>query len=369
LFFVLFTGKAFYSPMAFIITTSGNHVASQWSLVVGLADYVVKPGNQSGVLVCRVEAWSTPCFMGLYIHNGNGVNGGSVLVGNGNGWTRVDLNGNHVRLYSVVASLPIYIWLPLLTLYFALIAYILLREVERGYVQPLRDPRVLGVATLIAISINSILVGALYVDQATPRYSLPGISVEWGFNLENSTVSAKLLLSGFYILQSATCSYSPIGANTSHPLETIIVSGDTVVATIPSTIYEQVYKSRVLDPTPPIPANLSVYEAIPVKCRFTLDKGVFEASYLAVFYWRDLIVHVVDSSVLVDNPNPVGVNASIYIVDLKRGRLLNSTSVFFEPLSSVWIDLGLYGAGVYRVIVQYNLLGLVRTRVLETVVS
>jgi len=364
--------------MAFIISTSGNHVVPQWSLVVGLADYVVKPGNQSGVLVCRVEAWSTPCFMGLYILNGNGVNGGLngkgvnggyVLVGNGNGWTRVGLNGNHVRLYGVVASLPIYIWLPLLTLYFALIAYILLREVERGYVQPLRDPRVLGVAILMAISINSVLVGALYVDQATPRYSLPGISVEWGFNLENSTVSAKLLLSGFYILQSATCSYSPIGANTSYPLETIIVNGDTVVATIPSTIYEQVYKSRVLDPIPPIPANLSVYEAIPVKCRFTLDKGVFEASYLAVFYWRDLIVRVVDSSVLVDNSNPVGVNASIYIVDLERGRLVNSTSVFVEPLSSVWIDLGLYGAGVYRVIVQYNLLGLVRTRVVETVVS
>jgi hypothetical protein len=274
-----------------------------------------------------------------------------------------------VRLYSVVASLPIYIWLPLLTLYFALIAYILLREVERGYVQPLRDPRVLGVAILIAISINSVLVGALYVDQATPRYSLPGISVEWGFNLENSTVSAKLLLSGFYILQSAMCSYSPIGANTSYPLETIIVGGDTVIATIPSTIYEQVYKSRVLDPTPPIPANLSVYEAIPIKCRFTLDKGVFEASYLAVFYWRDLIVRVVDSSVLVDNPNPVGVNASIYIMDLERGRLVNSTSVLVEPLSSVWIDLGLYGAGVYRVIIQYNLLGLVRTRVVETVVS
>ncbi|MCC6009992.1 MAG: hypothetical protein LM588_03240, partial [Fervidicoccaceae archaeon] len=280
--------------MAFIITTSGNHVASQWSLVVGLADYVVKPGNQSGVLVCRVEAWSTPCFMGLYVLNGNGVNGGSVLVGNGNGWTRVGLNGNHVRLYSVVASLPIYIWLPLLTLYFALIAYILLREVRRGYVHPLRDTRVLGLAILMAISINNILVGALYVDQATPRYSLPGISVEWGFNLENSTVSAKLLLGGFYILESAACSYSPIGANTSYPLETIIVSGDTVVATIPSTIYEQVYKSRVLDPTLPIPANLSVYEAIPVKCRFTLDKGVFEASYLAVFYWRDLVVRVVD---------------------------------------------------------------------------
>jgi hypothetical protein len=147
------------------------------------------------------------------------------------------------------------------------------------------------------------------------------------------------------------------------------MNGDTVVATIPSTIYEQVYKSRVLDPIPPIPANLSVYEAIPIKCRFTLDKGVFEASYLAVFYWRDLIVHIVDSSVLVDNPNPVGVNASIYIVDLKRGRLVNSTSVLVEPLSSVWIDLGLYRAGVYRVIVQYNLLSLVRTRVVETVVS
>jgi len=149
--------------------------------------------------------------------NGKGVNRGYVLVGNGNGLTRVGLNGDHVRLYGVVASLPIYTWLPLLTLYFALIAYILLREVERGYVHPLRDPRVLGVAILMAISINSVLVGALYIDQATPRYSLPGISVEWGFNLENSTVSAKLLLSGFYILQSATCSYSPIGANTSYP--------------------------------------------------------------------------------------------------------------------------------------------------------
>jgi len=100
-----------------------------------------------------------------------------------------------------------------------------------------------------------------------------------------------------------------------------------------------------------------------------LIKGVFEASYLAVFYWRDLIVHAVDSSVLVNNPNPVGVNASIYVMDLERGRLLNSTSVLVKPLSSVWIDLGLYGAGVYRVIVQYNLLGLVRTRVVETVVS
>jgi hypothetical protein len=344
---------------------------------------VLLPSNESTVLVCRVEAYSTPCFTGVYISNGNGLNGlngarGWVLVpngnNNGNSWIRVGLNGNNLRIYTVVATIPLYYWVPGLLAYFTLTFYTLSQRVRIGRRRVLYDPSIVTMALLIVLTTNALLVGAVYVDQATPRYNLPGLSISWHFNLEESTLKATLDLGGVYELVNASCrarlnGNGLNGNGRAFELNVSIIGENIVVATIPSYIYELLFNSTTLEPIPPIPADLSVYAAIPIQCRFTLDKAIFESTYLATFYWRDLVLHIVKSSVLVNNPNPVRVNTTIYIVDLERGRLLNSTSVLIGPLSSVWIDLGVYGAGVYRVIVQYDLLGLVRTRVVEVAVS
>jgi len=85
LFLLLFIGKVFYFPVVLIVSTSSG-VFSQWSLLVGFAGYLYKPVNQSNVLVCLVEAYSTPCFTGTYMVNGvNGNGRGYVVVPNGNG--------------------------------------------------------------------------------------------------------------------------------------------------------------------------------------------------------------------------------------------------------------------------------------------
>lgn len=333
-------------------------------------------------MVCRVEAYGTPCFTGLYINNGvNGDGGGFVLVanGNGNGWLRVSLNGNGFRVYSVVATIPFIVWIPALGAYFTIIGLLLWRGVGLGTKQVLQEPRVISLGLLLALSVNTLLVGAVYVDQATPRYSVPGISIDWSFDLETSTVTAKLNLGGMYTLLNATCKYLPPGATggfnnnnnnnrASWAIETQVVNTTTVVAIIPRSAYEEYFNSRVLEPVPPIPAYLSVYEAMLIHCEFRLDKGVFRASYVATFYWRDLSVHVNGSRVVIYNPNPVSINTTLHIVDLESRGVVYSGALSIEALSREEVDLANYGPSVYRVVVQYILLGLARSRVVEVAV-
>lgn len=241
----------------------------------------------------------------------------------------------------------------------------------------------------MALTLNIILVGAVYVDQATPRYYLPGVSVEWGFNLDNSTLLARLDLNNVYTLLNATCWYKPPGVTNgfstngngngngrnngsngvNHYLETLIVDSSTVVAIIPWSVYEEYFNNRVLEPTLPIPAYLSVYEAIPVYCEFKLDKAVFKASYLITFYWRDLVIHSEGSRIIISNPNPVSINASIHILDLKKGRFIYSNSTVINSLGKEVFDLSSYEPSIYRVVVQYRILGLVRSRIVEVEVS
>lgn len=379
-------GKAFYLPVTLVVSTSDTIASSRWGLLIGLAEYVSKPVNQSEVLVCRVEALSTPCFTGLYIVNGvNGNGRGFVYVsnGNGNGGLRVSLNGNHVRIYSVIASIPPYVWIPILVVYFALLAYVLWKNTRMGYLRVLSESRVIEFGLLMAITLNVILVGAVYVDQATPRYYLPGVSVEWSFNLDNSTLIARLNLNNVYTLLNATCWYKPPGVvngfatnsnsngsnGVNYPLETLIVDLSTIVAIIPRSVYEEYFNNRILEPVSPVPAYLSVYEAIPVYCEFKLDKAVFKASYLITFYWRDLVVRSEGSRVVISNPNPVSINASIHVLDLKKGHFVYSNNMTISALGEEVFDLSSYEPGVYRVIVQYKMLGLVRSRIVEVEVS
>jgi len=371
LYFTLLLGKALYLPVALVVSSGSGTVVPRRDLVFGVADYVLSPANGSRVLVCLPEAWATACFTGYYVSSGNGR--WAYLVGNGNGFLRVGLNGNGVRVYTVALTAPYVVWVPALALYLAYLAYELVGSVRLGYRLPLRDPRVMGLALLIVLSLNSILVGALYVDQATPRYSVPGVGVRWWFDLESSTLTVELDLGGVYTLVNASCSLRPEMASSNrwnhgnnlgnYVLDTRIVGVSTVVVAVPWYVYEYLYSRVVLEPTPLVPANLSYYATLPVSCTFRLDKGVLQATFLAEFYWRDLEVSVEGALARVRNPNPVRVEARAFVVDLGRGSVAGRVDLELEPLGAAELDLGTYGPGRYRVVVQYVLLGLGRSRV------
>jgi len=368
IYFTLLAGKALYLPVALAISSGSGTVVPRWDLVFGLAEYVSRPANGSRVLACFPEAWATACFTGYYVSNGNGR--WVDVIGYSNGFLRVGLNGNGVRVYSVALTAPYTVWVPVLALYLTYLAYELVGSIRLGYRLPLRDPRVAGLALLLALSLNAILVGALYVDQATPRYSAPGIGVRWSFDLESSTLTAELDLGGIYTLVSASCSLRPEPASNNggsssgnYVFDTRIVGGSTVVVVVPRYVYEHLYSTVVLKPVPPVPANLSYYTALPVSCTFRLDKGVLQATFLAEFYWRDLAVSVDGALVRVGNPNPVRVGARAFVMDLNRGSIVGSLDLELEPLGAVELDLSGYGPGRYRVVVQYTLLGLGRSRV------
>ena len=364
----MFTGKVFYFPFTFTVASSSNSVVSQWDLIVGVAGYILKPGNNTLVLTCLREAWSTPCFTGVYVVNSNGK--GFILIPSSNNNHGVLYTLNNIIIYSIKATIPHIIWTSLLAVYFTIILIVLVKSVKEGYKIVLRDSRVLSLAILIVLFVNSILVGAVYVDQSTPRYSVQGVSVKWSFYLENSTLLVTLDLGDIYTLESAMCNHKLQVDNTSNNyLETRITSSNIILVTIPGYIYEYLYNKTVLEPIPLTPVNLSVYATIPVYCEFRLDKGVFQVTFITEFYWRDLVVSVRDTLVEIYNPNPIPIEAKIFILDVERGRVVNSTSMYFKPLSVIDLDLSVYGAGKYRVLAQYTLLGLGRSRVAYVEVS
>lgn len=364
------------------MASSSNSVVSQWDLIVGVAGYVSKPVNNTPVLVCLSEAWNTPCFTGTYITSSNGK--GYVLVHNGNNNNRgslYPLNNNNVRVYSIISAIPRVVWISLLALYFTLLSILLVKSIEIGYKLSLRDSRVFVLALVLSLSVNSILVGGVYIDQATPRYTIPGVSVNWSFHYENSTLVVILDLGEIYTLVNTTCvlKLAETGnksdfANNKNTginsvLEVQVVSNNTVLVIIPGYAYEYLYNKTVLEPIPLTPVNLSVYATIPVSCKFKLDKGVLQATFIAEFYWRDLVLGVRDTLVEIHNPNQVFIETKIYILDLERGVIVNTTSVCLKPLDTINLDLSIYGTGKYRVLVQYTLLGLRRSRVAYVDVS
>jgi len=361
LYFLLFTGKAFYLPLTLTVASTSNSIISQWDLIVGLADYILKPSNGTYVLVCLREAWSTPCSIGIYIANNNSR--GVILTANGNNGRLLLNNFNNMRVYSIRAIIPSVKWISLLTLYFTLIIAGLVKSVKAGYKLTLRDSSVLSIATLLILSINSILVGAVYIDQATSRYSIPGVNIKWNFNLENSTLILTLDLSKTYTLEGVTCIHTLQVDNASYNYLEAKITNNTVLVVIPDYIYEYLYNKTILEPIPLIPANLSVYSAIPVFCEFKLDKGVFQVTLIIEFYWRDLVITVENALVRIYNPNPVSLDIKIYTVNVERGQIVNSTSISLKSLSDTVLDLSTYGAGKYRVLVQYTLLGLGRSKV------
>jgi len=379
LYFLLFTGKAFYLPLSLTVASSSNYVVSEWGLIVGVAGYLYKPTNNTPVLVCYSEAWSTPCFTGVYVVNSNGR--GYILVlsnnngNNGRGLLYPLNNNNNGRVYSIVATVPYTVWVPILVVYFALLSYALMRSVKASYKLALREHRVLGLALVLVLSINTILVGAVYVDQATPRYAIPGVTVKHSFHLENNTLVITLDLSGVYVLESVKCVFKTIEYNSSSNnlvnsvLESRVVENSTILVVIPNYVYEYLYNKTVLEPIPLLPANLSVYATIPVSCEFRLDKGVLQATFIAEFYWRDLVVTARDNVAEIYNPNPISLEARVFITNIDRGRVVSSTSIVLKPLSTITLDLSEYGAGNYRVTVQYTLLGLGRSRVAYVMVS
>ena len=366
-------------PLSLTVASSSNYVVSEWSLIVGVAGYLYKPTNNTPVLVCYSEAWSTPCFTGVYVINSNG-RGYILVLSNNNGNSGRGLfyplnNNNNGRVYSIVATVPYTVWVPILVVYFALLSYALMRSVEASYRLALREHRVLGLALVLVLSINTILVGAVYVDQATPRYAIPGVTVKHSFHLENNTLVITLDLSGVYVLESVKCVFKTIEYNSSSNnlvnsvLESRVVENSTILVVIPNYVYEYLYNKTVLEPIPLLPANLSVYATIPVSCEFRLDKGVLQATFIAEFYWRDLIVTARDNVAEIYNPNPISLEARVFITNIDRGRVVSSTSIVLKPLSTITLDLSEYGAGNYRVTVQYALLGLGRSRVAYVMVS
>jgi hypothetical protein len=213
------------------------------------------------------------------------------------------------------------------------------------------------------------------VDQATPRYAIPGVTVKHSFHLENNTLVITLDLSGVYVLESVKCVFKTIEYNSSSNnlvnsvLESRVVENSTILVVIPNYVYEYLYNKTVLEPIPLLPANLSVYATIPVSCEFRLDKGVLQATFIAEFYWRDLVVTARDAVAEIYNPNPISLEARVFITNIDRGRVVSSTSIVLKPLSTITLDLSEYGTGNYRVTVQYTLLGLGRSRVAYVMVS
>jgi len=246
-----------------------------------------------------------------------------------NGTIYVELGGtsnpvavNATRIYRVVASVSATVWIPAFAACCAWIIILLWRRRDRelGGVE-------LGLVVLILLN---ALAFSMYLDQRIDTYNYPTISVEWSYNISSNTITARLPPN--VTIEGIECWYAPPRTSPlsrslgdeNHTLDAGVVNGSSIVIAVPDDLYREYYTwySSMLN-TSGIkslpPKRLSINVGVPIRCRFVLSGGVkIVASYTLAFKLRDLELRNEGSRIIVVNPNPVPVNATIYVLDAQK---------------------------------------------------
>ncbi|MEM4426773.1 MAG: hypothetical protein QXV55_04215 [Acidilobaceae archaeon] len=253
--------------------------------------------------------------------------------------------------YSVILEIPTILWALSVILATALLTHATLTLAPRGF-------KILTTVTSIALVINAVAVGSLYIDQSPLTYPIPEIKLNSvRINLEEGLFIVELGLENLEI-RSASCSVDGFGQ-----LETRVVQ-NTVKVRLPEEYFEWLYSVRSAErpyvpPTPPA----SIYEFVRTSCSIDLDIGRLEGRYVASFMWREPDIEVSGSKVFVINRNRVPLEVMVTIIDKNRLTIVERSLKTIEPLGVLLVEVP--GPGVYDVRINYVFLGVERARGVE----
>lgn len=386
-YLLVVSGKAFNLPVGLALVPADVNNWRRGDLLFLISTAIQPVLNESYVVACYPGYWNTACLSGIAIVNNhqnnsrttyikllsvygrnnlnNGYNNASELV-------RIYSIGPEFKVYSVVFRVPRELAVPLQLLVFFTVAYIAYQRVKSSFRRALGETHVLTPVFLLVFMFNMTIIGTTYIEQASVFYRVTGVSVNYEFNLTDSTIRALINTSGVYVVRDAQC-YIQLNNNQRNNYsynnnESILVLGTKLVdsiitARIPSELYVKLYESASGKYTLPIvPAYMSVLDTFVVKCRVRLNVGEFTFSVVAEVYWRDLEIEVVNNTLYIYNPNPVPLTARIVSVG-HRGELTYNAEIVVDRLTRVQVDLA--GIDCRRVIVQYTLLGITRSKVVD----
>ncbi|MCE4620446.1 MAG: hypothetical protein F7C33_05415 [Desulfurococcales archaeon] len=336
---LLFTLKPLGAPYAIAVSTT-KPVQGSLLLLEKKPIHEIKPGD------CVLYCWDkmrTSCIQARIMSGGRDYLVGAPLHP---GTRKTIITGGTV--YRVAISIPLEVWLPLLTLVAAPLAIIARR------LSP-------STAILLAIILlDSIAVGGAYVDNATPAVKAPSISLEKTLFDVRERQLIVVLASKALQPNTATCVLDD-GEAVKARIES--TGGSTYRVIVPVTLrdLEYLYHQRKgkVEGLPSPPAR--VVQLVAAKCAVSLDIGELRGSYSAGFYWSDLMLMPKGKGVLIVNPNPIPFNATVTIID-SHGEIIYDESVTIPGVSAWKISVPQgRGAPPYTVRVYYQLLGVWRS--------
>ncbi|MGC8988318.1 hypothetical protein [Infirmifilum sp.] len=380
---LLFLGKLIFFPVALVVVADDSMQPKlhRGDLVLLLATYLVNYAPGDVVLWCIDDLRSACCLHLLVNSSSEHV----VTAGLSNSVPDTPVPKQLVY-YKAVFSAPLLLWLPLVVLLYAYNLHYFYRSYVfrvfslrhyfyRSYVFrvfSLRHPRdriltgvikdMVYVSVLVAL-VNSMFIGSAYIDQSPPQYSIPVVSlVSRSLDLSEGRAYVTLNTS-VYLVRNASCS---LDDNT--PLEVEYVQvGELANITIhiPRDYFSKLW-ANASERKPPLAAPpASVYQSFGYNCTVHFDKGYLESAFIESFTWKEPEVYVKEwSTLVIANPNPVNLNATIVIYDVSRTRIVSQFNVSINYLSSYSVDLReLVGEkGSYEVRIYYEFLGSLRVR-------
>ncbi|MGC9147755.1 MAG: hypothetical protein ACP5GL_08155 [Infirmifilum sp.] len=365
---LLFLGKLIFSPVALVVVTDDSMQPKlhRGDLVLLLATYLVNYAPGDVVLWCIDDLRSACCLHLLVNSSSEHV----VTAGSSNSVPDTPVPKQLVY-YKAVFSAPLLLWLPLVALLYAYNLYYFYRSyVLRVFsLRRSRDRILTGVikdmiyVSMLVALVNSMFIGSAYIDQSPPQYNIPVVSlVSRSLDLSEGRAYVALNTS-VYLVRNASCS---LDDNT--PLEVEYVQvGELANITIhiPRDYFSKLW-ANASERKPPLTAPpASVYQSFGYNCTVHFDKGYLESAFIESFTWKEPEVYVKNWSILViTNPNPVNLNATIVIYDVSRTRMVSQYNVSINYLSSYSVDLReLVGEkGSYEVRIYYEFLGSLRVR-------
>ncbi len=365
---LLFLGKLVLFPIALVVVSdeSMHPKLHRGDLVLLLATYLADYAPGDVVLWC-IDDLRSACCLHLLV---NSSSERIVTAGLSNSAPDTPVSKQLVY-YKAVFSIPLVLWLPLVTILYACNLYYLYRsyvlrvnKLRRSREHPLTDltKDMIYIGVLVAL-VNSMFIGSAYIDQSPPQYNIPVVSLV-SRSLDLSEGRAYITLNtSVYLVKNASCLL-----DNNAPLEVEYVQAGgvaNITIHIPREYFSELWASASEKKPPLTSPPASVYQSFGYNCTIYFDKGYLESTFIELFTWREPEIYVKDRSILViTNPNPVNLNATIVIYDVSRARIVSQFNVSINYVSDYSIDLrGVVGEkGSYEVRIYYEFLGSPRGR-------
>ncbi|ADI31332.1 hypothetical protein [Staphylothermus hellenicus] len=371
----LFAGKLLGLPVALMIVYGSSMEPSlkPFDLVLGVhPDIVGGVGRGDVVVWCDPgDVWRTSCVVHRVI-DVRGAGGENIVITKGDALTYPDPPVRLSRVsYVVVAHAPNLVTLLLLTLIYVI--GIIYHSVYLPYISHRRRlivyPGTIALLLVIYYVItNTIYIGSGMLDTSPTTISFPRLYREdLSFNTYSGLVNISLSYnSSLSPINSPKCGViEPINASLIPEKFTIANGSANIIIRIPPNVFQELWRidsKRVSSwslPSPPAKVSTSIL----LSCVLRFNGGILKSTYSLKFNWIEPVAKPYgDDKVVVENHNPVPINASVEVYSYYQDKVIYRESIVLKPFTNNIIDLPKTGEGdVLVVYIHYVFLGHVRS--------